>query len=68
MIITGGNGMTERDHIPEAMIPLLDEGIDGFGGLYFRKSVPRRFSRGYWVVLQTELLSLPFPASPMRAK
>ena len=34
MIITGGNGMTERDHIPEAMIPLLDEGIDGFGGLF----------------------------------
>ena len=34
IIITGGTGFTERDSTPEAMIPLFDTTIDGFGELF----------------------------------
>lgn len=34
VLITGGTGFTERDSTPEAMIPLFDKNVDGFGELF----------------------------------
>jgi molybdenum cofactor biosynthesis protein B len=34
VITTGGTGLTNRDSTPEALIPLFDQVIDGFGELF----------------------------------
>jgi len=34
IITTGGTGMTDRDSTPEALMPLFDRVVDGFGELF----------------------------------
>lgn len=34
IIITGGTGFTDRDSTPEAMAPLFDKHVEGFGELF----------------------------------
>lgn len=34
LIATGGTGVTGRDGTPEAVIPLLDKALDGFGEIF----------------------------------
>jgi len=34
ILITGGTGFTDRDSTPEAVLPLLDKTVDGFGELF----------------------------------
>ena len=34
ILITGGTGFTQRDSTPEAVIPLLDKTVEGFGELF----------------------------------
>lgn len=39
VIITGGTGFTSRDSTPEAVTPLLDKIVDGFGELFRQISI-----------------------------
>ncbi|XQW86452.1 molybdenum cofactor biosynthesis protein B [Thalassotalea piscium] len=34
VLVTGGTGFTERDSTPEALTPLFDKAVDGFGELF----------------------------------
>jgi molybdenum cofactor biosynthesis protein B len=34
ILINGGTGFTQRDHVPRAITPLLDRQMDGFGELF----------------------------------
>ena len=38
VLITGGTGFTDRDSTPEALTPLFDKSVDGFGELFRAKS------------------------------
>jgi len=38
VLITGGTGFTDRDSTPEALTPLFDKAVDGFGELFRAKS------------------------------
>lgn len=39
VLITGGTGFTSRDSTPEAVLPLLDKVVDGFGELFRQVSL-----------------------------
>lgn len=34
VLVTGGTGFTERDSTPEALLPLFDKEVDGYGELF----------------------------------
>ena len=34
VLVTGGTGFTERDSTPEALLPLFDQTVDGYGELF----------------------------------
>lgn len=34
VLVTGGTGFTERDSTPEALVPLFDKTVEGFGELF----------------------------------
>ena len=34
VLVTGGTGFTERDVTPDALLPLFDKQVDGFGELF----------------------------------
>ncbi|MBL4607319.1 MAG: molybdenum cofactor biosynthesis protein B [Pseudomonadales bacterium] len=34
VLVTGGTGFTERDNTPQALIPLMERQVDGFGELF----------------------------------
>ena len=39
VLITGGTGFTARDNTPQAVAPLLDKSVDGFGELFRQVSL-----------------------------
>ena len=39
VLLTGGTGFTSRDNTPQAVAPLLDKQVDGFGELFRQVSV-----------------------------
>lgn len=40
ILTTGGTGFTARDNTPQAVLPLLDKHVEGFGELFRQVSVP----------------------------
>jgi len=41
IITTGGTGFTPRDNTPEALVPLFDKTVDGFGELFRYLSIDK---------------------------
>jgi molybdenum cofactor biosynthesis protein B len=39
VLVTGGTGFTARDNTPQAVVPLLDKHVEGFGELFRQVSV-----------------------------
>ena len=56
VLITGGTGFTEGDQAPEALLPLFDREVEGFGEVFrmlsFEEIAPRRCSPGPWPARQ----------------
>src|SRR3546814_9257138 len=45
VLVTGGTGFTGRDSTPEALLPLLDKEMLGFGELFRAISLDRKSTR-----------------------
>ena len=46
VIVTGGTGIAPRDVTPEAVVPLFEKSIDGFGEEFRRRSIAQIGPRG----------------------
>ncbi len=72
VLCTGGTGITGRDGTPEAVVPLLDKTIGGFGEMFrtrcpTKPSAPRRCNRARSRASPTAPTSSACPARPARA-
>jgi len=44
VLVTGGTGFTSRDTTPEALIPLFDKPVEGFGEMFLEYVIPSFFN------------------------
>lgn len=71
VLITGGTGFTEGDQAPEALLPLFDREVEGFGEVFrmlsLKRSAPRRCSPAPLPAWLTARLFLRCPVRPKPA-
>ena len=63
VVTTGGTGVTGHDGTPEAVLPLLEKIIDGFGEIfrgtgYFAHREPERHGLGEHLVVKYEVIGI----------
>ena len=67
VLITGGTGLTEGDQAPEALLPLFDREIEGFGEVFrmlsFEEIGTSTYSHCHTAIIQSHIVYIaPAPA------